>query len=110
MTTRNRFGGVTVLCAVLTLGLTLGALDSAALADTKVPAGTQPSAGPTAGTQLKANKPGKQPDIYCTHDANNHNFQACGKNFAAKCKEIGGTLNDPTGNPNYGSCVHDDIW
>src|SRR5262245_16731158 len=75
MMTRNRLGGATLLGAVLALGLSL-----AALADTKAQPGTQqPTASPAAGTQLKANKPGRQPDIYCTHDANNHNFQACGE-------------------------------
>jgi len=111
MIARNRFGGAMMLGAVLVLGLASATLDGAALADSKNPAGTQqPTAGPAAATKLKANKPGPVKDIYCTHDSNNTNFQACGNDFAAKCKKIGGTLNDPTGNPDYGACIHDDHW
>ncbi len=111
MTDRNRFSGAMVLGAVLALGLASGTIGASALADGKTAVGTQqPTDGPATGAQLKANKPGRQPDIYCTHDADNHNFQACGDAFKAKCKEIGGTLNDPTGNPDYGACIHDDVW
>lgn len=107
MTNRHRFS---TFGAVLAVGLAAGMLDGAARADSKVAVPQQPSAGPAATTQLKARQPGPVKDIYCTHDSNNTNFPACGDAFAAKCKEIGGTLNDPTGNPDYGACIHDDHW
>jgi hypothetical protein len=103
MIDRIRFGAV-MLSAVLALGL---ACAGAASADTKTPTGTQQPAG---ATKLKANKPGPVKDIYCTHDTSKSKLPACGDSFKAKCEKIGGTLNDPTGNPDYGACIHDDHW
>ena len=105
MIARNRFGGAMALGAALALGL--AALADVAIADTKTPTTTQQPAG---ATKLKANKPGPVKDIYCTHDTSKSKLPACGDSFKAKCEEIGGTLNDPTGNPDYGACIHDDHW
>jgi len=107
MIARNRLGGALMFGAVLALGLASAALYGAARADGTTPTGTQQ---PTAGTTLKANKPGPVKDIYCTHDTSKSKLPACGDSFKAKCEEIGGTLNDPTGNPDYGACIHDDYW
>jgi len=107
MIARTRFGGAMMLSAVLALGLASATLDNAAFADTKTPTGTQQPAG---ANKLKANKPGPVKDIYCTHDTSKSKLPACGDSFKAKCDEIGGTLNDPTGNPDYGACIHDDHW
>ena len=103
MIARNRFGGAMAVGAALVLGL--AALADVAVADTKTP--TQQ---PTGATKLKAEKPGPVKDIYCTHDTSKSKLPACGDSFKAKCDEIGGTLNDPTGNPDYGACIHDDHW
>jgi len=96
--------GAMVLGAVLALGIASAGPVSA---DTKTPAGPQT---PAATTTLKANKPGPVKDIYCTHDTSKSKLPACGDSFKAKCEEIGGTLQDPTGNPDYGACIHDDHW
>ena len=103
MIDRIRMGAMT-LGAILALGMA-GAGEAAA--ETKTPTGTQT---PAASTTLKANKPGPVKAIYCTHDTSKSNLPACGDSFKAKCEEIGGTLNDPTGNPDYGACIHDDHW
>jgi hypothetical protein len=108
MVRHNRFAGAMVLSAALALGL--ATLANAALADSKNPAGTTPTAGPAASSTLKANKPGPVKDIYCTHNTAKSKLPACGDSFKAKCAEIGGKLNDPTGNPDYGACIHDDHW
>ena len=108
MIVRHRASGLAAFAAVLAFGLACGVLDGAALADGKVTTASQP-AGLAAGPALKATKPGPVKDIYCSHSGNTK-FQACGKDFAAKCKEIGGKLKDPTGNPDYGACIHDDVW
>jgi hypothetical protein len=105
MIARNRFGGAMAIGAALMLGF--ATLGNAAIADTKTPTGTQQPAG---ATKLKANKPGPVKDIYCTHNTAKSKLPACGDSFKAKCAEIGGKLNDPTGNPDYGACIHDDHW
>lgn len=110
MVRRNRFAGATVLGAVLALGLASAALDNAAMADSKNPAGTTPTAGPAASSTLKANKPGPVKDFYCTHNTAKSKLPACGDSFKQKCADKGGTLNDPSGNPDVGVCVHDDVW
>ncbi|HKP26097.1 MAG TPA: hypothetical protein VJV39_19665 [Dongiaceae bacterium] len=103
MIDRIRFGAM-ALGAVVVLGMASAGPVSA---DTKTPSGSQ---APAATTTLKANKPGPVKDIYCTHDTSKSKLPACGDSFKAKCDKIGGTLNDPTGNPDYGACIHDDHW
>jgi len=107
MIARNRFAGAMLLGAALALGLASAAVGNAASADTKTPAGTQQPAG---ATKLKANKPGPVKDFYCTHNTATSNLPACGDDFKQKCADKGGKLNDPSGNPDVGVCVHDDVW
>ena len=98
----------------LASGATL-ALTICLMLGTTALAGGKPTAEPAPGTPaaqlpMKASKPRVQPDFYCTHDTTNSKLPACGKDFKQKCKDAGGKLNDPSGNPDVGVCVHDDVW
>ena len=59
---------------------------------------------------MKANKPRVQPDTYCTNNSASSSLPACDKGFKQACTKSGGKVKDPSGNPDYGVCVHDDLW
>jgi hypothetical protein len=78
-------------------------------------AGSQPTkdpapAGPATQLPMKASKPRVQPDTYCTNNSASSSLPACDKGFKQACTKSGGKVKDPSGNPDYGVCVHDDLW
>ena len=87
MVRRNRFAGVTVLGAVLALGL--ATLGNVALADGEIqPARPRPPGRPPARRSRPTAGPVK--DIYCTHNTAKSKLPACGDSFKATCAKIGG--------------------
>jgi hypothetical protein len=93
-----------------TLALTVCVmLGSTALADSQ-PTKNPAPASPAAQLPMKASKPRVQPDTYCTNNSVNSSLPACNREFKQACTKSGGKVKDPSGNPDYGVCVHDDLW
>ena len=87
-----------VLC--LAFGLVSGAL-----ADSKLPQ------SPTSSMTVKTVEPPVLKDLYCTNGGDSKSkLPACDQKFKTKCDEHGGTMQNPSGNPDVGICVHDDVW